>query len=731
MTPASAASRLKARSRRGYRLAALVLVGALAVVVFFAREAGERERELARADFTAEAARSTELLRQRLLTYELTARGGVSLFASVDWPSALQWKDYVDGLQVQERALGLMGLGYAADLTPDALAQLQLRLREAGQGLYQVRPHGVRPRYGPIVYLEPGTAANQQAIGFDMYADPARRQAMAAARETGQVRLTQPVSLVQQSPDDVPDGLLMYAPVQAGARIDVAGDGARMAPGGWVYVPFEARALVQSALGAGERGLQLRITDVTPGQAPTLLHADTDFDAARTRSNALHVSLPMPAYGRQWRVEFTSTPQPRAAIGGLSLLQTTLIAGTLASLLLFAVVLTLARTQAHAQRLADRMSESYRRSEARFRSAMNYSAIGKALLDESDRIVEANPALARILGLAGDTLPGRSFGGLLLDEAGAAQAEPVPDADGVLRATRQMMRPDGERRRVQLTYAPVPGHAGTGVVRLVQVEDATDRLRAQARVRDLNRTLEARVAARTRELAQANRDLEAFAYSVSHDLRAPLRSIDGFGRVLGERYRDQLDAAGQGYLSRIRGATKRMDGLIDALLAMSRVSRAQLNMAPLDLETMAEDIVAELRQSDPDREVAVHIAPCLSAHGDPALIRNLLQNLLANAWKFTANTAQASIEMGVGAHACHPNVFFIQDNGAGFDPAYADKLFRPFQRLHHQDEFAGHGVGLASVKRIVERHGGEVWAEGAPGQGACFRFRLPEGPPAA
>jgi light-regulated signal transduction histidine kinase (bacteriophytochrome) len=298
----------------------------------------------------------------------------------------------------------------------------------------------------------------------------------------------------------------------------------------------------------------------------------------------------------------------------------------------------------------------------------------------------------------------------------------------VVRATRELRRPDGEHRHVQLTYAPVPGEIGSGVARLVQVEDVTDRLRAEARVRELNRTLEGRVAERTRELELANRELETFAYSVSHDLRAPLRSIEGFGRMLAERCGEALDATGRDHLGRIRAAAARMDGLIEALLTMSRLGRAELRYAPLDLSRMVEDIVADLRQGEPGREVEVTVQPGLRAHGDPDLVRNLLQNLIGNAWKFTSRTPAARIEVGCTPHGGHESVCFVRDNGAGFSQEYASKLFRPFQRLHAQDEFAGHGVGLASVRRVVERHGGEVWAEGEPGKGACFRFVLPDKP---
>jgi PAS domain S-box-containing protein len=391
------------------------------------------------------------------------------------------------------------------------------------------------------------------------------------------------------------------------------------------------------------------------------------------------------------------------------------------------VTLSLARTQARAQRIAARMSESFRRSELRFRNAMHYSAIGQALLDRSGTVLEANLALADILRSSPDELAGTVFqdcfidGGQDISEDGQLRVA----REGVYQATRQLRRDNGELRHVRVTFTPVPGETGREVDSLVQVEDVTERLRAEARINALNRTLEARVALRTRELMHANEELQSFAYSVSHDLSAPLRSIDGFSRILTERYSDRIDEAGRDYLGRVRAAAARMSDLIDALLKMTRLSRGPLNETRLDVSRMAEEIVAELRMSDPGRQLEVEIEPGLVAGGDAALVRNLLLNLIGNAWKFTQHTASPRISVGLDSEAGDMRTFFVRDNGAGFAPEYVDKLFRPFQRLHSQQEFAGHGIGLASVKRIVERHGGTISAEGQVGEGATFRFSLP------
>lgn len=244
---------------------------------------------------------------------------------------------------------------------------------------------------------------------------------------------------------------------------------------------------------------------------------------------------------------------------------------------------------------------------------------------------------------------------------------------------------------------------------------------AQAR-----QTLEARVAQRTAELTAANRELEAFSYSVSHDLRAPLRGIDGFGQALLEDYGAQMDPTARSYLDRIRAATQRMGVLIDNLLQLARVTRAEMRRENCDLSAMAAAVVEDLRRQDPGRQSEVEIEPGMHAWGDAGLLRIVLENFLGNAWKFTAKREWTWIAFYRANHR-NPSedVFAIRDNGAGFDPAHAGQLFAAFQRLHAATEFPGTGIGLATAQRILHRHGGRAWAEAQLGAGATFYFALP------
>ena len=220
-----------------------------------------------------------------------------------------------------------------------------------------------------------------------------------------------------------------------------------------------------------------------------------------------------------------------------------------------------------------------------------------------------------------------------------------------------------------------------------------------------------------------NRELETFSYSVSHDLRAPLRSLDGFSRALLEDCADRLDERGRDHLARIRTASQRMGRLINALLDLSRVTRDELQREQVDLSALARAVAGELRKTEPDRDVEFVIADNITVEGDLIMLRALFENLLGNAWKFTAKQKSARIEFSV-LQQDDKTIYALRDNGAGFDMAFAEKLFLPFQRLHTAEEFPGIGIGLATVKRIIHRHGGKIWVEGAVGKGAVFYFTL-------
>jgi len=282
---------------------------------------------------------------------------------------------------------------------------------------------------------------------------------------------------------------------------------------------------------------------------------------------------------------------------------------------------------------------------------------------------------------------------------------------------------DGTSLCVEASISPLALEGAITTHFVTVMQDISERKQAEAYVRRLNDELDKRVKERTAELETSNRELESFCYSVSHDLRAPLRGMSGFSSMLEEDYRDTLDETGRECTRRIRSAAVGMGQLIDGLLNLSRVTRCQLLREKVDLSALARKIAATLGEQEPGRRVDVVIPEEIKADGDPHLLGLVLTNLLGNSWKYSGKKSHPRVEFG-SLVLDGQRVYFVADNGVGFDPAYASTLFKPFHRLHGAGEFAGHGIGLATVERIVTRHGGRIWAEGEVGKGATFYFTL-------
>jgi len=282
---------------------------------------------------------------------------------------------------------------------------------------------------------------------------------------------------------------------------------------------------------------------------------------------------------------------------------------------------------------------------------------------------------------------------------------------------RVVRKATGEIRIVHEKCEHIRDESGKIIRSIGMVHDITERKKVEEEIKALNEHLKQHEA----ELAASNKELEAFSYSVSHDLRAPLRNINGFSQALLEDYADKLDQKGKDYLNRVRAATQRMGELIDDLLNLSVMVRKEMCREEVDLSEQALTVIDELRNAEPDRRAEVVIQEKMKVSGDPLLVRQLLDNLLGNAWKFTSKHPYARIEFG-STQKDGKKAFFIKDDGVGFDMRYINKMFIPFQRLHSVEEFSGNGIGLAIVKRIVDRHGGTIWAEGEVGKGATFYF---------
>lgn len=368
----------------------------------------------------------------------------------------------------------------------------------------------------------------------------------------------------------------------------------------------------------------------------------------------------------------------------------------------------------------NRIELALRASEERYRTTLDTMLEGGQIIGFDWRYIYVNDAVTRQGREKKETLLGRTmmevYPGIEGTELFKVLEHCMHDRVSQ-RFENEFVYPDGNRNWFELSVKPV--EEGIFILSM----DVTERKRAEEEIRHMNEELEKRVAQRTSQLEAVNKELETFSYSVSHDLRAPLRSIDGFSQALLEDYSDQLPEEGQRYLQRVRAAAQRMATLIDDLLNLSRVTRMPLKTQLFNISTTANEVIQALSEGDPDRNVAVSVTPGLMVEGDPRLLRVVLENLLGNAWKFTTKQENAALEFGAKNEADN-TVFYVKDNGVGFDMEYKEKLFGVFQRLHSVNDFPGTGVGLATVQRIIRAHGGRIWAESEVGKGATFFFTL-------
>lgn len=372
-----------------------------------------------------------------------------------------------------------------------------------------------------------------------------------------------------------------------------------------------------------------------------------------------------------------------------------------------------------------RLEEELHETSLYARSLIEASLDPLVTISPEGRITDVNKATEEATGVPRERLIGSVFSDYFVEHEKAE--------DGYRRVLSQsfirdypltIIHSSGSTTDVLYNATVYRNEAGEVQGVFAAARDITALKRVEAEIRRLNEELERRVEERTAELAATNRELEAFSYSVSHDLRAPLRTIDGFSQALLEDVGPELDQESKDHIQRVRAASQRMGQLIDDMLNLSRMTRTPMKRTQVDLSALARAMAQDLRKSNPERRVDFVVSPEMTASGDEDLLRILMEKLLENSWKFTSKHANARIEVGTGRDA-DGQYFYVRDDGAGFDMTYADKLFGAFQRLHSHSEFEGTGVGLATVQRIVHRHGGRVWAESTLEQGATFYFTLP------
>ncbi len=549
--------------------------------------------------FESRSDRIAAAARDRMLAYEQVLRGGVALFLASDDVTREDWHHYVSELRVDRYYPGIQGLGFAIRLTPDQVVPHEATVRAEGFLDYRVWPEDERAEYTAIAYLEPMDWRNQRALGYDMYSEAVRREAMSRARDQGAAAVSGRVTLVQETDADIQAGFLMYLPLYRTQAIPDDIEARRQALVGYVYSPFRAADLMAGLLATDYPHIRLRIFDGHDTSTDALLFDSGDDGTTFDQTDGMQRTLEITTGGRPWTLAFEALPAFNRQIDHSKPL-IMLLGGTSISLLIFAIAWSL----------------------------------------------------------------------------------------------------------------------GTSARRAIALA------RSEAEVMALNAELEQRVRARTAQLEASNRELESFSYSVSHDLRTPLRAIDGFSRLLEEELGPRLDPESARLLQVVRDNSQRMGVLIDDLLTFSRLGRTSLQTRKVDMAALANAAYRELAQGNDVSKVALDIGPLPTSEGDPTMLRQVWINLLSNALKFSSGRDLPRITISGNENAGELH-YCIQDNGVGFDMRYVDKIFGVFQRLHAADEYPGTGVGLAIVHRVVTRHGGRVWAESVLEEGATLHFTLP------
>lgn len=761
--------RLRPRERNA-RLAPYLVFGVAVIataIMWRIAESSIQQRELTR--FSASIKRAQNAIQNRVQRQADLLRSTAAMLGSGRAVSLGDFQRFYLAAAATGYS-GMSGLGVSLRLPAGQESQWVQKFRTGpAPDLLAPLPESERtkPKRDAIVFLEPDGSPHNFSIGSDMAVDPSCREAMEYSEQWSRPAISGTVAGSGKDPV-----FILYYPLFGGARDKVTG---------YVFSEFQAKRLVESALRESELDVACAVFDGTDTDADRQIYNNVPSDAGRYNQV---VTCPLP--GHAWTVRYVTMPAFDATSDRI-LVQAIPIIGFVVSLLLGALSLSQARgTRALELNAIELHRRAYQQRMLAQTGAILTASLNvdRTLGDVAHMVVPSfadwcvidlvNPdgSLRRVATAHIDPRkvrrvkevsqkyppdPNATYGvpevvrtgkaelhrqiskdllksaardeehARLLEEIGITSAIVVPMVvrENVLGAITFVWAESGlQYDQDDLRLAEEMGkRAGaaieTGLLFEEKQSELEERRRAEQQVRELNDNLERLVKERTAELEASNHELEAFCYAVSHDLRTPLRSVDGFSRAIIEDYGDVLKGEGIGYLDRVRAAARRMDELITALLSLSRLTRAEIHRSDIDLSAMALEAANEAARAAGVHPFVIQVEDGLRTEADSRMARIVLDNLIANALKFSAKSPDQSVEVGRDGDA-----FYVRDNGVGFNPEYANKLFIPFERLHSAVEYPGSGIGLATVQRIIARHGGRVWAESQEGQGATFYFRF-------
>jgi PAS domain S-box-containing protein len=668
-------------------------------------------------------------VQSRMEAYTGLLRGGAGLFAANPTVTLDQFRRFHQRLEVERRYPGLQGIGYSVRFKAEELTGLESSMRRQGLTEFHVWPEEpAREDYHSIVFLEPQNERNRSAIGYDMFTEPTRRRAMEEARDLGEGRATRKVELVQeranQAGEEKQNGFLIYLPLYLRGDVPDELSERRRLLQGFIYSPFRTGDLFGGIMSQLHLpGVAFGVwdgTNATPQNMMFWSHPSFKTEAVREWGS-------VQVAGAIWTFGLSEVPgEPKGAAAG-QLLWVVPVLGLIASFLL--CYFTYAE-MGQAQRRRESESQ-LREVEEKFALLVRLAEEYAIILMGPDRCITTwNPGAQRIFGYEVQEVEGRS-GDLLFTQEDQSAGVPSrqyekAEAEGQVADERWFVRKDGSR--MWLSGSMLCLRAADGTVRGFAkiLRDITDRKRTEEAIKELNQELEVRVQRRTAALQESKEQMEAFSYTVAHDLRAPLRAMQGFAHALMDDYKSSLDNEALDYLSRIMRSAERMDLLIQDLLEYSRLSGSDLSFRPVSVAELVQNVLEghseEIRRANAIIEVNLENG---SVKAHPATLENAVSNLVSNALKFSRPGVQPkirihAIDQGSWVQIC------VQDNGIGIAPEHHGRIFRVFERLHAQQTVPGTGIGLAIVKKGVERMGGRVGVESEPDRGSLFWIELPK-----
>ncbi len=678
------------------------------------------------ARFTNATLQIENTIRDSLNTYTALLRGGAGLFTASETVTQEEFHTYFNRLRTKHFDRGLSGFGYAKLVRAEEKEALVTEMRRQGHTNFTIWPEGGRDIYVPIIYIVPMEWRNQRAVGYDMFSEPTRNAAMLQAAKQG-VAISRKVTLVQETEENRQAGFLMYAGIYSANEFPRTQAEREQKLAGFVYSPFRADDFFEGIF-QDERKLptSLEVFDGEHAVAENLLHSSQNYFSAKphfTITNQFVIA------DHTWTLVHRTTPEFEETLEGTNVFWV-FITGLGVSAILFGVTFFLAKARQRAEGSERELlheRERLRASEEMYRTIAETAADAIITIDEESKIITVNRAAERIFGYKPEEMTGQSLTILMPERMRGGHRAGISRylTTGEKKTTWAGIElpgahKDGREIPLEISFGEIRknGRIFTGIIR-----DITERKKAEEQIVRLNRDLEKRVTERTIELQEANAQMEAFVYSIAHDLRAPLRAMRGFAQALREDYDKSLDDAGKDYAARIISSAKFMDDLINDLLTFSRITRAELNLTSVSLDAILAEVREQLATEIQEKNAEIHVtAPLPDVIAHEATTRQILTNLISNALKFVATDITPRIALRAEDSGTHWRIW-VEDNGIGIAENYRDRIFGIFERLHG-GTYPGTGIGLAIVRKGVERMNGRVGFQSELGQGSRFWFEL-------